>query len=63
MARAQAILAAARDQQQRQALLDNMMMALSNARVDEARQRLMQVQHAQAMQSDEEDAISVLLLH
>ncbi len=63
MARAQAILAAARDQQQRQAQLDNMMMALANARVDEARQRLMQVQHAQAMQRDEEDAISVLLLH
>ncbi len=63
MARAQAILATARDQQQRQGHLDNMMMALANARVDEARQRLMQVQHAQAMQQDEEDAISVLLLH
>jgi hypothetical protein len=61
-ARAQAILDAARQQQQRQAQIDNMMMALSNDRLEQARLELALLQ-ARMNERDEEDAISVLLLH
>jgi hypothetical protein len=63
MVRAEAILAAARNQQQRQSHIDSMMMALANAKVNAAQDRLLQVRQLQAMERDEEDAITLLLLH
>jgi hypothetical protein len=62
--RAQSILIASREQQQRQQKLIDDMLAQAAARVQAARVELAQVEALQrALEQDEEDAISVLLLH